>query len=400
MGSRGPSKPNLVQAFSLSSLDPADAQHAPLLYRQREETFYSRTAQLRHGSYLRTFKRDESLSPLLPKEHVDAFLEEYVITGCAVVQGGSIRLEEYRHGNGPSSRNDIQSCTKSFTSTVLGIAHRDGKLSIHDRVDKYIPELKDTAWADVPLLALINMSSGVHEPMNAPQPDFAKDIYPSKNPDAVLNWLKTFQKIAKPWERFEYYNPNYYVLTTCISRALGEPFHEYLGKKIWWPAGMQYDGYIRHTGAGQVDGHGGLSVTLLDMARFGRSILNNMDGKGGPGVPEGWFKDISAANASIYVRPPGPLDEEVGGFNYQTGWWTPQRDGRTGILAELGAFAAVGIYGQSIHIIPGLDTVIVTQSGHHHHHPDLLVGNVDFVLEVARALQEEESTGRSLAPSV
>ncbi|KAM0231886.1 hypothetical protein ACHAPO_008182 [Fusarium lateritium] len=390
---------NQIGGFNLSSVPPADPAYTPLLYRLREETFQNRTTQIRHGSYLRRFARDDSLNiPSAVKESsgidFDQFMRRYGLTGCVVVQNGAIRLEEYRHGNSKASRNDVQSVTKSVVSTALAIAQQEGKLSVNDPVSRHVEELKGTAWADVPLLALSSMSSGVVEqsederPADVPNPMYATELYPQTDPDAVLNWLKTARKVAEPLEEFHYYNPNYYVLSTAISRATKEPLDEYISRTIWEPAGMQYDGYIRTTAAGHVDGHGGLSVTLTDMARFGYFILDGMKEEGkGPNVPPGWFQDISDAKYSIGARALHP-DNFVSNFGYESGWWTTGRgDPNEYKMGDDGAFAAIGMYGQAIYIVPGLNAVVAVQSGYPEHDLDLFTKNSDFATSILKVLE-------------
>ncbi|KAJ3532294.1 hypothetical protein NM208_g8504 [Fusarium decemcellulare] len=391
-----------IGTFNLSSIDPADPAFTPLLYRQREETFSGRTTQIRHGTYLRRFTKDSSLdiTPVingLSDATVNDVMRQNGYTGCVVVQNGEIRLEEYRHGNTPASRNDIQSITKSVMSTILAIAQSEGKLAVHDSVARHVDELKGTAWAEVPLLALINMTAGVVEisaearPPDIPNPMYATDLYPRKDPNAVLDWLKTFNKVFEPWQEFHYYNPNYYVLSIAISRATQTPLDEYISRHIWEPAGMQYDAYMRTTAAGQIDGHGGLSVTLTDMARFGCFILDELKTKGqGPKVPAGWFQDISEAKNSTGPRAPGANDI-IQTFGYENGWWTPPRGAEGCELGDNGAFAGLGMYGQALYIIPKLDTVIAIQSGFPEHSWDLFARNIQFATTIIKALQKAET---------
>ncbi|EWY91506.1 hypothetical protein FOYG_08589 [Fusarium oxysporum NRRL 32931] len=389
-----------IGSFSLSSIHPADPAYTPLLYRLREETFQNRTTQVRHGSYLRRFTRDTSFNiaeAIKENSGIDLnnFMRRYGLTGCVVVQNGAIKLEEYRHGNSQASRNDVQSVTKSFVATALAIAQQEGKLYANDPVSRHVEELRGTAWADVPLLALSSMSSGVVEqseeerPADVPNPMYATELYPQTDTEAVINWLKTSRKVAEPWEEFHYYNPNYYVLSTAISRATGEPLNEYISRTIWDPAGMQYDGYIRTTGAGHVDGHGGLSITLTDMARFGCFILESFrDGGKGPNVPPGWFQDISDAKNSVGARALQP-DNFVSNFGYESGWWTTGRADKEYKMGDDGAFAAIGMYGQSIYIVPKLDAVIAIQSGYPEHELDLFTKNAELATAILKALRDQ-----------
>lgn len=380
-----------VGTFNLSLLDPSGVAYTPLLYRLREETFHNRTSQLRHGSYLRQFEAGDPLNITAAANEdcamtLNEFMHKYGLTGFMVIQDGRVRQEEYKLGNVPGSRHDVQSVTKSVLTTTLAIAQADGKLSVNDPVSRHVPEMVGTAWQDVSLLALANMVSGVEQPSDSP--DMDADLYPQTDPNAVLNWLKTFKKVAEPWEKFHYQSPNFYLLSTCIARAINEPLEKYITRKIWIPAGMKYDGYLRTTGAGQVDGHGGMSITLTDMGRLGSFILDGLKGRGGPSVPKGWFEAISEANNSTGVRAPGAT-VEVPTFGYQTGWWTPRRGGSSYQLGDDKTFTAFGMYGQVLYIIPRLNTVIAIQSGYPIHDPNLSVENEKFVTTIVKALKEE-----------
>ncbi|KAH6669190.1 beta-lactamase/transpeptidase-like protein [Plectosphaerella plurivora] len=388
-----------IGAFELSSLDPAGASYTPLLYRQREETFTGRTVQVRHGSYLKKLKKQVSLGAHSSLDgaspaNIDQWMSQSGLTGCIVVQGDSILLEEYRHGNTPASRNDIQSVTKSFVTTALAIAQQEGRLSVDELVSHHVTELRDTVWADIPLLALASMSSGVVEPSDGPRPAdipnpmFATTLYPMTEKTAVLDWLKTFKKVAEPWDEFHYYNPNYYVMSLAISRAVQQPLQEYISSRIWEPAGMQYDGYIRTTGAGQVDGHGGLSITLADMARFGRFVLDACKGRGsGAPVPSTWFSDISSGKRSTGARAAG-ANTSVPGFGYESGWWTP---GKSHAIAGEEGFAGIGMYGQAIYVLPKLDAVIAVQSGNPEDLPEVIAGNNEMASAIVNWLKEQKA---------
>ncbi|KAI3572715.1 beta-lactamase/transpeptidase-like protein [Fusarium oxysporum f. sp. albedinis] len=381
-----------IGTFNLSSLNASDARNTAILTRQEAELLPNRTVQLRHGSYLRHLAKGKEIHFSTKANGTDhditSFLYHFGISGVMIVKDGKVRLERYQYGNEPSFRNQIQSCTKTFITTSMGIAIAQNKISLNDRVSKYIPELAKSAWGPVQLRHLIDMTSGVYEHNSTNNPDLFLDVYPRTDPEAVIKWFKTFEKVAEPGTKFEYYNPNYYVASLSLTRALGEPLQDWVTRNIWDPAGMQYDGYMRVTGAGQVDGHGGLALTLQDMARYGLFILDAFNGNGGPRVPKRWFQDISAASTSKGIRAPGAIDI-VPGFGYQTGWWTTGRGAKKYQLGDDGGFAALGTYDQAVYVIPGINTTIVLQSDYPVHYPDLFYYGQQFATAAGLALRKE-----------
>ena len=78
-------------------------------------------------------------TPLTPRfqngDTLDAYMAAHHVAGLMVVQDGHVRLERYGLGAGPSTRWTSFSVAKSFTSTLIGAALRDGAIhSLDDNV--------------------------------------------------------------------------------------------------------------------------------------------------------------------------------------------------------------------------------------------------------------------------
>ena len=61
-----------------------------------------------------------------------------------VVRDGKLAGEWYFNGTGPDTTQDVYSATKSFASTLVGIAQDDGDLRIGDRASRWIPRWRGT----------------------------------------------------------------------------------------------------------------------------------------------------------------------------------------------------------------------------------------------------------------
>ena len=88
-------------------------------------------------------------------------LETINAAGIMVLQDGKVRHEQYRLGFGPEQRWTSFSVAKSFTSTLLGAAVKDGVLSLSDPVTKHLPGLRGTAYDGVTVEQVATMTSGV-----------------------------------------------------------------------------------------------------------------------------------------------------------------------------------------------------------------------------------------------
>lgn len=384
--------PAAIGTFNLTVTVPStDPANRAFINRQEEELLPNRTLQARHGSNLRELSKGKPFDARGvvngSSENIESFMYKFGIAGLMVVKDGAVRAEKYQYGNMPSSRNVVQSCTKSFVSTALGIAIVEGKLKLSDKVSKWVPELKTTPWGDITILNLINMDAGVSA---SPTSSDYFDIYWSTNPNAVFELFKSYQKFASPGQVFNYQDQNFYVTSVVVSRAVKEPIQDYISRNIWEPAGMKYDGYFRATGAGQVDGHGGLAIALSDMVRFSSFVNDNLKGHGGPKVPEGWFESISKGTTAIGIHGAGNISV-VPGFGYQNGWWIPPRSSGKGkyLLGDDGAFAALGTYDSAIYVIPGLNTSIAYQANYPVHTGDLFYYGQEMATAIALQLKKE-----------
>lgn len=66
------------------------------------------------------------------------YIERANVSGLMVLHDGEVRLEYYGKGLDARSRNHIWSATKSFTSTLVGMALFDGTLSsLDDTAEKW-----------------------------------------------------------------------------------------------------------------------------------------------------------------------------------------------------------------------------------------------------------------------
>ncbi|KAH7199281.1 beta-lactamase/transpeptidase-like protein [Fusarium oxysporum] len=229
-----------IGTFNLSSLNASGARNSAIITRQEAELLPNRTRQLRYGSYLRKLAKEKDIyltTRANGTEHdITSFLYHFGICGVRITKDRKIRLERYQYGNGPSFRNQIQSCTKSFITTSMGIAIAQNKISLNDPVSKWIPELAKSPWGPVHIRNLIDMTSGVEEPNSTHNPDLFNDVYPRTDPDAVTKWFKTFDKVAEPGKVFNYCSPNYYVASLSLTRDIGEPLQDWVTKNIMEPS--------------------------------------------------------------------------------------------------------------------------------------------------------------------
>jgi CubicO group peptidase (beta-lactamase class C family) len=275
----------------------------------------------------------------VPDAELDAFIASQNIAGLIVVQDGKVRLERYARGYGPEGRWTSFSVAKSFTSTLVGAAIRDGFIkSVEEPVAKYIPELAGSGYDGVTIAQLLTMTSGVkwNEDYTDPKSDVARMFLESVPPgeDPTVWYMKKLPRDTAPGSKWVYKTGETNLIGVLVMRATGKPLATYLSQKLWKPYGMEQDAFWMTDPSGHEVSGCCLSVSLRDYARMGQFAL-----EGGRGVvPANWFAESTRPHADIGVP----------GFGYGYQWWTyPQ-----------GRFGAQGIFGQSIRVDPRTRTVI------------------------------------------
>jgi CubicO group peptidase (beta-lactamase class C family) len=293
-----------------------------------------------------TVKRGAKVHPLLksPKQlsptwdygdrqwTVESYMRENRASGVLVLKDGKIVLERYGLGRRPEDRWTSFSVAKSLTSTLVGAAIQDGKITgPDDLVTKYVPELAGSAYDGVTVKELLMMSSGVkwNEDYTDPKSDVAQAGFTGSEPgmDPLVSYMRHLPRDAAPGKKWHYDTGETDMVGILISNAVGEPLSQYLSEKIWKTYGMEQDAVWMVDASGKQE-RGGccISMTLRDYARVGQFILDGGKAQGRQVVPSWWV--TQATNKEI--------DNGSSGYGYF--WW----------IRENGSYEAVGIFGQSI----------------------------------------------------
>lgn len=288
-------------------------------------------------------------APLLPVfddgSTLDTYMAAHHVAGLMVLQDGKVRLERYGLGADARTRWTSFSVAKSFTSTLVGAALRDGAIhSLDDKVTRYIPELAAGAYRDVSVGQLLTMTSGVrwNEDYADPRSDVAR-MYEGRRvagEPLLVTYMAPLPREFAPGERWVYKTGETDLIGILVARATGKTLAAYLSEKIWKPYGMASDAlWLKDAVDGTEAGGSGVSATLGDYARLGQFLLEGGYAGGKAVLADGWLADATKKHADIGV--PGR------GYGYQ--WWT----------WDNGAFAGIGIFGQLLYVDPARHLVIV-----------------------------------------
>ncbi len=178
---------------------------------------------------------------------------ENVSPGCTlgVVRDGALVLHEsaglacveLAHPIGPETTFRIASVSKQFTCTAILLLQQEGKLSIDEPVQSYLPDLPDFGLP-VTLAHLMHNVSGVRDflellrlgGLDLPQP-ITGDV-----PLAAISRQRSLN--FAPGTRYLYSNSNFLLLGRVVEAVSGEALRAFLDRRVFVPLGMSR---TRHT---------------------------------------------------------------------------------------------------------------------------------------------------------
>lgn len=135
----------------------------------------------------------------------------------------------------PDLPYQIASNSKQFTAMALLLLEDEGKLSLDDKVSKWVPGV--TSGDRITIRQLLSHTSGLQDfwPQDY---SFEAMSHPATPQLIVDRWAKKpldFQ----PGEQWQYSNTGYVVAGMIIEKASGEPMLKYLKRKVFDPLGMK-----------------------------------------------------------------------------------------------------------------------------------------------------------------
>jgi CubicO group peptidase (beta-lactamase class C family) len=135
----------------------------------------------------------------------------------------------------PDMRYSIGSISKQFTATALILLAEDKKLSLDDKVAKWLPDL--TRANEVTLRQVLSMTSGYQDfwPQDYVMPPM---MLPTTAQQIMNGWAK-IPLDFDPGTKWQYSNTNYVIAGAVVERASGMPLMQFLQQRIFSRLGMK-----------------------------------------------------------------------------------------------------------------------------------------------------------------
>jgi len=283
------------------------------------------------------------------------------------VKNGYLVVEEYLSYYSAGTLHPVYSVTKSFISTLIGIAIEEGYIeSVNQKILDFfvnvtVPniELKE----NITLSHLLTMTSGISWRESdisyfSPENSFSQMTGSANWVDFVLS--RTM--VEEPGTIFNYNSGGSHLLSAIIEKATNKSTFVYANEHIFGPLGFS-DAFWSQDPQGIYFGGANLQLLPMDMAKFGFLYLNNGTWNGTQIVPEEWI--LHSSNDTVTLT-------DWTSYGYQ--WW---------VYPQINSYLALGWAGQIIYVIPDHDIVTVFTSSLSETEWPFVVLAVDFIIRAA-----------------
>ena len=269
--------------------------------------------------------------------------EDLGLNSLLVVRHGHVVLDASFHPFPSGGLHDLASGTKSFVSTLVGIAIDEGHLtSVRQPV---VPLFQGRAIANpsvdkrgMTIEDVLTMRSGltcIWSNLGGPMEAL------TRSPDWVQHILDQ-PMVAEPGSKYCYSNADSHLLSGIVRAATGKPARQYAVEKLFGPMGITEIVWPSDPQGNSV-GYAELRMSTRDMAKFGLLFLHRGFWDGRQLVSEEWVAEATRAHHELDVQKGDPFD----GYGYQ--WWR----------SSWGFYTTRGRGGQFIAVFPRLDLVLV-----------------------------------------
>ena len=255
-----------------------------------------------------------------------------------IVRHGKVIAEGWWKPSSAEQPHVLNSVSKSFTSAAVGLAIRNHKLRLDDRVLKFFPGDAPSDPSDylkaMTVRDLLTMSGG-HE--TEPKADGG---------DPSVTRFLAQPVVYRPGTHFLYNTMGSYVLSAIVTKVTGQTTLDYLRPRIFGPLGIENPRWDSSPEGNSLGGYG-LYLRTEDIAKFGQLILQKGKWNGKQLLPRKWVQEATSkqiSNEGEDHAKIGPDWKEGYGFQF----WR----------CRYKAFRADGAGGQFIVMLPDQDVVV------------------------------------------
>jgi CubicO group peptidase (beta-lactamase class C family) len=260
-----------------------------------------------------------------------------------IVRHGHVVSEGWWAPYAADETHVLYSLSKSFTSTAVGLAIAEGKLSLDDTLLKIFPDEAPASpgknLANMRVRDLLRMSTG--------QRDEDIKTFPFTGKADLIRTFLEYPVPEIPGTHFVYNTAATYILSAIVQKVTGQTVRDYLEPRLFEPLGIAKPRWDE-SAQGVSFGGFGLNLRTEDIARFGQLYLQKGQWQGRQLLPAAWVEEATSLQTANGSDPTSDWNQ---GYGYQ--FWRCRH----------GFFRGDGAFGQFCIVMPQFDAVVAVTSG-------------------------------------
>ncbi len=191
-----------------------------------------------------------------------------------------------------NTKSRIGSVTKQFTASAILKLQEEGKLSVNDKLSKFIPDFP--RGDEVTIHHLLTHTSGIQNYTD--KPNFMKTVEGEVKPEEIIESFKNDEFNFNPGEKWSYNNSGYFLLGYIVEKVSGKTFDEYLKSTFFEPLGMKNTGIHNSKEILENEARG----YSYENGKFQKAIDWDMSRAGGAGAMYSTVGDLYLWNEAIF----------------------------------------------------------------------------------------------------
>lgn len=278
----------------------------------------------------------------VPSQAVLAFVEAAdkinSLHSFMIVRHGHVIGEGWWKPEAADKPHVLWSLSKSFTSTAVGLAIEEGKLSLNDPVLKFFstdaPADPSENLKAMTVRDLLTMTCG-HDT----EPKGALD-------GPSVKAFLAHPVVHKPGTHFQYNTMGTYTLSAIVTKVMGKSVLDYLRPRLFEPLGIENPRWDASPEGNSLGGYG-LWLRTEDVAKFGQLYLQKGKWNGKQLIPEKWVEQATRKQVENAEESHSKIGIDwTQGYGFQ--FWRCTHD----------AYRGDGAGGQLCVVIPDKDVAI------------------------------------------
>lgn len=236
----------------------------------------------------------------------------------------------------------IGSCTKAFTSSILGLLQKDGKLQYDKPVRDYLPELK---FYNDEMNNLVTVRDMMSHRTGLPRHDFSWYAFPSSSRDSLMKRIRFMEPTFHVREKWQYNNFMFLLQGMIAEKLMNKSWENAVRDNLLRPLGMnrtvftigemeksddaaigyglKQDSIIKKLDYYHIDAMGpagSINSSVTEMANWLRTWINGGKFNGKELLPAAYVTEAMSAQMVISGGMPSKEKPDMHLANYGFGW--------------------------------------------------------------------------------